>query len=160
MYKTTRLQHATLTAHHTGVDQYVLRLATAQALPQGIPSIQAATDYVTNVNLDGLGTWEVVGSRDKEVLLQRTIHQIESRMVTLREGDEGKPEYGFETKEGFTRVSDWDFQGVTDKPSHALRTALTTLTAQGWTLDSMVDPWKAPPAGFQVWRPQHGRVTR
>lgn len=160
MYKTTRLQHATLTAHHSGVDQYVLRLATAQGLPQGIPSIQAAIDYVTNVNLDGLGTWQVVGSQDKEVLLQRTIHQIESRLVTLREGDEDKPEYGFETKEGFTRVSDWDFRGANDKPAWALKTALTALNAQGWALDSIIDPWKAPPASFSVWRPQQGRVTR
>lgn len=160
MYKTTRLQHASLFPHQTQVDQYVLHINSAQALPVGLPSLHAALDYVTNVNLDGLGTWTVVGSQDKRVMvLQRTIHQIESRMVTLREGDEGKPEYGFETKEGFTRVSDWDFRGATDKPVHALKTALTALNAQGWTLDSPIDPWKAPPAGFQVWRPL-GRAAR
>lgn len=160
MFKTTRLQHASLFFHQTQVDQYVLHINSAQVLPLGLPSIQGAINYVTNVNLDGLGPWMVVGSREKDVLLQRTIHEVETRQVHLRMGVEYNPEYGLETKEGVIRVSDWDFRGANDKPAHALKTAIMALSAEGWALDSVIDPWKAPPAQFQVWRPQHGRVTR
>lgn len=133
-------------------------LEGALTIPASVRStLSGFLTYLSNVDIDGHGTWEPIGGMGNRFLVRRTIYQIDmSHIYRVKDRSRGVL-YGMDQGGSFLPSSVVEpYVPEAQRPQAAFKTALENLRVHGgWEPDTVIqEDWKDPPEIFPVWRPK------